>query len=621
MKKLLERDFIKLCLHALITEEAGMIKLIIKYSVIMLLLASAVTFRDVYMGSKNGVDIADASEDAGDKDTRSKGTEKKIKHWVAPMDPTYIREKPGKSPMGMDLVPVYEDDGEASSEGVIKIDPVTVQNIGVRIAKAVQGYVNREIRAAGQITYDEELVEHVHSKVSGWIEKLFVDTTGQEVLKGQELLSYYSPDLVSTQEEYLQALRYKEKVSGSSFSEIVDGAQSLYEAAKKRLLYMDFTPVQINELEMRGEVTKDVKLYSEKNGIVITKNVLRGMKIDPMMELYTIADLSKVWLIASIYEYELPFIKVGQEAEMTLPYEPGVTYKGRVTFIYPYLSNKTRTVKVRIEFENPERKLKPDMYADAVIKPDFENETIIIPSESLLRTGARNIVITSLGEGKFLPKEVVPGVEGEGVVQILEGLEKGEEVVTSGQFLIDSESNLREAVKKMLEARAKVKEHPQHTSSSEEVKEKKSDIQRITTSKDQKKIISNLIDNYLLIHEALVSESGSAVAEKSHVLHAIIPELKSSDTEGALINLTEAIESSLEGLHSGDLQTARTSFKTLSRAMTELVRKTSREEALNKDLKIYFCPMENEPWMQRGAVLRNPYLGEDMWICGVEEKI
>ncbi len=601
-----------------------MIKIIVKYMVIVIFLTSAIVFRDAYMGSENGasISVALAAETSGNNSDEPKRKEKKIKHWVAPMDPTYIREKPGKSPMGMDLVPVYEDDGEAVSEGVIKIDPVTVQNIGVRTALAELGVVNREIRTAGQITYDEELVEHVHSKVSGWIEKLYIDTTGEVVQKGQELLAFYSPDLVSTQEEYLQALRYRDKVDGSSFTEIVDGAQSLLDAAKKRLLYMDFTSGQIKSLEEKGEVTKNVKLYSENNGIVVTKNVLRGMKIDPMMELYTIADLSRVWLIASIYEYELPFIKVGQVAEMTLPYDPGVTYKGKVTFIYPYLSNKTRTVQVRIEFENPERKLKPDMYADAVIKPDTGNKSIIVPSESLLRTGSRNIVITSLGEGKFLPKEVVPGVEGEGVVEILKGLEEGEEVVTSGQFLIDSESNLREAVKKMLEARAAVKEKEEKTiDAGQKTEEKLPDVPVIKTTENQKKIISDLIDNYLLIHEALVSESGSAVAEKSHALHTIIPKLKESDKEGKLSAITDEIEFSLEGLHSGDLQTSRASFKILSRAITEIVRGAAREEALREDLKIYFCPMENEPWVQRGAELRNPYLGEDMWICGIEEKI
>lgn len=601
-----------------------MIKIIVKYILIVMFITAAIVYRDIYMGTGNGVDIAvaqtsEASEDNGEEPKRA---EKKIKHWIAPMDPTYVREKPGKSPMGMDLVPVYEDDGEELSEGVIKIDPVTVQNIGVRTALAELGIVSREIRTDGQITYDEKLVEHVHSKVSGWIEKLYVDTAGAVVHKGQELLSFYSPDLVSTQEEYLQALRYRNKVSGSSFTEIVDGAQSLLDATKKRLLYMDFTPGQIKSLEERGSVIKDVKLYSEGNGIVVTKNVLRGMKIDPMMELYTIADISRVWLIASIYEYEIPFIRLGQVAEMTLPYDPGVTYKGRITFIYPYLSNKTRTVQVRIEFDNPERKLKPDMYADAVIKPDAGNKTIIVPSESLIRTGSRNIVITSLGEGKFLPKEVVPGAEGKGIVQILEGLEEGEEVVTSGQFLIDSESNLREAVKKMLEVRALAKVNVEETVAIDQgTKEKQPDVPIIKTTESQKKIISDLIDNYLLIHEALVSESGSAVAEKSHVLHTIIPNLKASDKEGSLKNLTDEIESSLEGLHSGDLQTARTSFKVLSRAMTEIVRGAAREEALVKDLKIYFCPMEKEPWIQRGTELKNPYLGEDMWICGVEKKI
>jgi RND family efflux transporter MFP subunit len=194
-------------------------------------------------------------------------------------------------------------------------------------------------------------------------------------------------------------------------------------------------------------------LHSPTSGIVVEKHVLDGMKVNPGMQLYTIADISRVWVMASVYEYELPFLKVGQEAEITLPYEPGAKYKGHITFIYPYLSAKTRTVQVRMEFENSDLKLKPDMYADVVIKTKAIDDAVLVPSEAVIRTGSRNVVITALGRGKFLPKEVTIGPEGEGFVQIVSGLNEEETVVTSGQFLIDSESNLREAINKMLEAK------------------------------------------------------------------------------------------------------------------------------------------------------------------------
>lgn len=531
------------------------------------------------------------------------------------MDPTFVRDKPGKSPMGMDLVPVYEDDDDGSAEGTIKIDPVTVQNIGVRTAKAEKGTVSREIRTAGQITYNEKLVEHIHSKVSGWIEILYVDTTGEEVREGQELLAFYSPDLVATQEEYLQAIRYREKASASAFPEIAASADSLVEASRKRLSYMDISDDQITALEQRGEVSRQMRIFSPRTGVVINKNVIQGMKIGPMMELYTIADISRVWVIASIYEYELPFIRTGQDAVVTLPYEPGVEYKGKVTFIYPYLSNKTRTVQVRMEFENPELRLKPDMYADVQIKTAAGSSSVIVPSEALLRTGKRNVVITALGEGKFLPKEVKPGVEGEGYVEIRSGITAGEEVVVSGQFLIDSESNLREAVNKMLAARAESADSKSHNTEDGKVAKDK-----LIVSSELSAMMDGLLDSYLKIHEALIAESVSDVAAHAEGLAPQIAAIEAADSKGRLKEFTGPIKDSLAGLQSSDLSEARNSFKLFSRTMLDYLKNTDTDTA-SKGIKAYICPMENEWWIQNEGDLRNPYLGESMWICGIEEKI
>jgi len=600
-----------------------MCKKVVKLGAIILILAAVFWF--TYRAETETVNSQGSSTEQvsrADGNEQPEEKKKKIKYWVAPMDPNYIRNEPGKSPMGMDLVPVYEDEGEKSSEGVIKIDPVTVQTIGVRTAAASKGLLHKAIRTVGRITYDEKLVEHIHTKVSGWVEKLYIDTTGEEVRKGQELLSLYSPDLVTTQEEYLQALKYRDRTSGSAFPEVAEGGSTLVEAARKRLLYMDMDAAQIDALEKTREVRKNITLHSPANGIVMKKNVVDGMKVDLMSELYTIADISRVWVIASVYEYELPFIKTGQEVEMTLSYDPAARYKGRVTFIYPYLSEKTRTIQIRMEFDNPGMKLKPDMYTDVVIEADSGGESVIVPTESVIRTGTRNVIITSLGKGRFLPKEVVTGLEGEGIIQVLEGLEEGAIVVTSGQFLIDSESNLREAVNKMLESRMQQEEDGAHDADSqvrsEEMAVSGSDAR---LSEEQKSIVSDLIEHYLKVHEALVSESGSAVAEKTHEMHSVLDRLRDSDREGQMKEITAAMDDSMEGLHSGDLQTARTSFKTLSRIMTGLVRGSAREEAIASGIKIYFCPMENEPWIQKGGELRNPYLGKDMWICGNEEKL
>jgi len=543
------------------------------------------------------------------KNVKPNEKKKKIRYWVAPMDPNYIRHEPGKSPMGMDLVPVYEDEAGRSSEGGIVIDPVTVQNTGIRTAIVTSGHLHTTIRAVGRITYDEKRVEHIHTKISGWVEKLYIDTTGEKVRKGDALLSLYSPELVATQEEFLQAMKYREQTASSGFAEISQGGASLVEAARKRLMFMDIEPGQIRDLEESRTVQKNMKIYSLKNGIVINKNVIEGMKVDPSMELYTIADLSKVWMIASIYEYELPFIKTGIDAEMTLSYDPGIRHKGKVTFIYPFLSNKTRTVQVRMEFDNPDMKLKPDMYADVVIKARTDAPAHLVPSEAVIRTGTRNVVITSPEKGRFLPREVTTGLEGEGLIQILKGLEKGETIVTSGQFLIDSESNLREAVNKMLEIQASGSSAKDHTGMSD------------AKMNDHKEInLSALIESYLRIHDALVSESMPEVVEETRILSDNIKKIRHTDPEKKVSEIIARMNVSLTGLLSGDLKQSREAFKTLSRSMMDLIKGPGRESALSSEVKLYHCPMEKEYWIQKGTEMKNPYMGEAMFICGTEEK-
>jgi hypothetical protein len=268
-----------------------------------------------------------------------------------------------------------------------------------------------------------------------------------------------------------------------------------------------------------------------------------------------------------------------------------------------------------MEFDNPGLKLKPDMYVDVEINAKPSGSELLVPLEAVIRTGTRNVIITALGKGKFLPKDVTIGLEGEGLVQILEGLTEEETVVTSGQFLIDSESNLREAVNKMLEASAKGGPGIEADKQEEELAASPS----IPISDDQKNIVSSLLEHYLIVHSALVSESAMAVAEKTHEMHAVLEKFKASDTEGSLKAISDSLDSSMEGLHSGDLQTARESFKKLSRTMTELIKGAISDEAVAEGIKIYVCPMENEPWIQKGTELRNPYLGKDMWVCGVEE--
>jgi membrane fusion protein, copper/silver efflux system len=402
----------------------------------------------VYEGEENEV--------ASQEDTSAKSSNRKmgkILYWRAPMDPTYISDKPGKSPMGMDLVPVYEGEQDTGGPTVV-IDPVTTQNMGVQTTPVRKVDLSRVIRTVGYLDYNEEKLQRINIKFSGWVEKLYVDQTGQEVRKGQPMLSIYSPELVATQEEYLLALKNAKNLEGSTFSDVSRGSASLLESARRRLLYWDISENQLRQLEQSGVVSKTMMLHAPAGGVVIDKMVEGGMRVQPGMDLYKIADLSTIWVYGQIYQYEVPWVKVGQPVEVSLSYIPGRTFKGKVDFIYPYLDQKSRDVNVRFVLPNPGLELKPKMYADVRLESNIGKEVTAIPTDAVIRTGKRNVVFVDRGNGKFEPRDVLLGPEGQNsLVQVLAGLQPGENIVTSAQFMIDSESRLKEAIQKMLEAR------------------------------------------------------------------------------------------------------------------------------------------------------------------------
>jgi Cu(I)/Ag(I) efflux system membrane fusion protein/cobalt-zinc-cadmium efflux system membrane fusion protein len=379
--------------------------------------------------------------------------ERKIKYWVAPMDPTYIRDEPGKSPMGMDLVPVYDD--EAPGGSVIAIDPVTAQNMGVRTAPATRRDLARTIRTVGLVGYQESEQYSVNTKISGWIERLHVNETGQQVKKGQKLLEVYSPELVSAQEEFLLALKNSETLAQSPFPSIAESGRQLLEASRRRLQLWDISARSINQLEQTRSVSKTLPIYAPYSGVVTMKMVQEGQFVKSGMELMKISDLSKVWVLADIYEYELPWVEVGQDAEVRLPFVGGKTLHAQISYLYPYVEARTRTVKARLEFANPDFELKPEMYVNVRIKGSEVKNVLTVPAEAIINSGEKQLLFVALGEGKFEPRQVKVGLQDEeGHVQIIEGLLEGERVVTSAQFLFDSESRLREAIQKMQQPRA-----------------------------------------------------------------------------------------------------------------------------------------------------------------------
>ena len=383
-------------------------------------------------------------------------TGKKIKYWAAPMDPTYIRQEPGKSPMGMDLVPVYEEEGDGKEPAsTIRIDPVTIQNMGIRTEKVKMGSPVKTIRTVGNIIYDETRIYTVNMKFNGWIEKLYVDFEGEQVRKGQPLFDIYSPELVTAQEEYLLALEQYRSLGQSGFEQVREAARRLRDASHTRLRYWDVSPAQIRRLESSGMVRKTVTVFSPATGVVTKKNAFQGHYVKAGEHQYEIADLSTVWVDVDIYEYELPWVEKGMPAEMELTYIPGKHFKGRVLFIYPYLNPKTRTATLRLEFPNPKGLLKPAMYSNVYLKSEIEEKSLLIPQEAVIDSGVRKVVFVSRGNGKFEPREVELGLEvNDDRYQILNGLSEGEEIVVSAQFMLDSESRLREVIQKMLEVKS-----------------------------------------------------------------------------------------------------------------------------------------------------------------------
>ena len=335
--------------------------------------------------------------------------------------------------------------GMNMAPGTAMVSPQMQQLMGVRTAIVEAKTLSRTVRAVGTVTYDESRVTRVHSKVDGWVDKLYVNSTGALVSKGQPLFAIYSPDLVATQSEYLMAKKNHEALATSSIPEVRIGASSLVAASKTRLALWDMSDQQLRELEQKGEAQRTVTLYAPYGGFVIKKDINEGMRVMADKELYTLADLSNVWVNVDVYESDIPFIKIGQRADISLSYSPGESLKGRVSYVYPYLDEKTRTVKVRLEHSNPGYKLKPDMYVNAEIKIPGETH-LSVPEEAVLDSGTRKIVFVDKGDGHFEAKEVKVGTKMEGFYQVLSGLKEGEKIAASSAFLLDSESRLSEAM-------------------------------------------------------------------------------------------------------------------------------------------------------------------------------
>jgi Cu(I)/Ag(I) efflux system membrane fusion protein len=383
--------------------------------------------------------------------------------WQCPMHPEIVRDRPGECPIcGMKLVPIEPEKStsaaaggaSAHAEGVpeglapVTIDAAKRQLLGLTTAEVVRGPFETSIRTVGRVAYDERRVHHVHTRYDAFVEHVEADFTGKYVRKGEVLAHVYSPELYATQQEYLLALKASKSLGSSSVGSVAQGGRDLLDAARQRLLLWEIAPADIAALEKRGEPIRALPLYAPISGYVTARTAYHGMKVGPADTLFDIADLSHVWVLADVYEYELPRLSVGQKATMTLAYWPGRSWSGAVTYVYPSVDEKTRTIRVRVELDNPKEELKPEMFADVTIQ-GRPRDVLKVPDDAVLESGTRNVVFLDLGAGRLQPREVTVGDRGRGSFEVKEGLKAGDVVVRGANFLVDSESRLKAAISAM----------------------------------------------------------------------------------------------------------------------------------------------------------------------------
>lgn len=539
----------------------------------------------------------------------SKKVEQQATMYTCAMHPWVLLPEPGFCPIcHMPLVPV-----DASTfTGDIIIDPVAVQNMGVRTEAVITGPLTASIRTVGTVEYAEPLVRDINTKMSGWVEKLHVDSVGAQVKAGEALFDVYSPELYSAQEEFLlAAARAKQNPDVNS--------RALRDSARTRLSYLDISQKQIDAMEQEGKPTKALAILSPYDGVVVEKNVLEGQKIDAGTRVYRLADLSRVWVMGTIYEYQLPYVHEGQKAVMSLPYIPGQTFEGRVIYVYPFLSENTRQAKVRLEFDNPTGLLKPGMFANITLVSTLASDRVLAPRSAIIDTGKRQMAYVSLGQGHFEPRDVQMGVDTQGgMVEIRHGLKPGERVVTSGQFLIDSEASIRESRAKMV--RGDEAAHQQTVASMVH----SDHAAQLPVAAQQ--FLDQVLEQYLVIGDSLAADSIDGIAEHSRLLAGAVDQMIGVPVAGGndfwihRDDVATVRGKALQLIDAKDIKQARLHYADLSVALSQFVTAVGVPKDFNSAVEQLHCPMFLEGqggglWMQKTGSVRNPYFGAVMLGC------
>ncbi|WP_428940517.1 efflux RND transporter periplasmic adaptor subunit [Fontivita pretiosa] len=546
--------------------------------------------------------------------------ERKIKYWWDPMmNPPYISDKPGKSPMGMDLVPVYED--EVLAGAVVKIDPVVVQNMGVRVAEATIGPVKRVVRAVGTLQEAQPNIQDVNLRVSGWIERLYADTEGQFLRKRDALFDLYSPQVQVAVEELIIARRGVESLGESADPATLKSAQTLLDAAKRKLEQWGIDADQIERLSRMPTAPRTVRFISPIDGHLVEKMIVQGSAVETGMKVLRLVDHSMLWLDVQVHAQDLPFVKAGQPVRASIEGVPGRQFDGKVIFVHPHVDAMTRTALVRMAMPNPELSLRPGMFATVWIESQIQDQALLVPREAVIDTGQRQIVFVPLENGHFEPRKVTVGVwSDDGNVQLLSGVAPGEQVVVSGQFLLDSESRMREAIQKhldkqLLAAGAKPAEPP--TTQHQHPTTRHASTQSTPGTAHWQHAVDEFIRAYLTIGEKLgavqASEDpvdASRLIETARLLsdHATTPQQKQIATR---------VMDAAARLGDAPIEQQRELFKIVSDAAIELALSWPVSRELAQELYVWHCPMAQGNWLQATKPAANPYYATTMKQCAV----